>query len=138
MQKLGQWPASRSISPESLDRGTLPEGMEEHMARISVRESHNLGAAEARRRIDDYAGELAGNTFPGVSITDLHADWKGSTLETSFKASKGFFSKTITGSMQVEEAAVTLEVEVPDLVFAFVPRPRIESVMREKLRERLA
>jgi hypothetical protein len=112
--------------------------MEKHMARISVSESHNLGATEARRRIHDYAGELAGNTFPGVSITDLRVEWKGSTLETSFKASKGFFSKTITGSMQVEEAAVTLEVEVPDLVFAFVPRPRIESVMRDKLRERLA
>lgn len=108
------------------------------MARISVRESHKLGEAEARRRIDDYAGQLANSTFPGVSVTDLQSQWKGSTLETSFKASKGFFSKTITGSMQVADDAVTLEVEVPDLVFAFVPRPQIESVVREKLREKLA
>jgi len=108
------------------------------MARLIVHESHNLGAAEARRRIAAYAGELADNTFPGVSIEDLEQNWDGSTLQTSFKARKGFFSKRITGSMQVEEASVTLEVEVPDLVFSFVPRPRVESVVREKLREKLA
>ena len=108
------------------------------MARISVRESHGRGAVEARRRIDAYTGEVANSTFPGVRIEDLERNWNGSTLETSFKASKGFFSKRITGSMQVEEASVTLEVEVPDLVFALVPRPQVESLVREKLREKLA
>jgi hypothetical protein len=108
------------------------------MARISVRESHNLGAAEARRRIDAYAGELANSSFPGVSIEDLEKNWEGSTLETSFKARKGFFSKRITGSMQVEDAAVTLEVEVPDLLFTFVARPEVENIVREKLRQKLA
>jgi hypothetical protein len=108
------------------------------MARIIVRESHSLGAAEARRRIDVYAGELANSTFPGVSIEDLRKSWEGSTLQTSFKARKGFFSKQINGSMQVEADSVTLEVDVPDLVFSFVPRPQVESVVREKLREQLA
>lgn len=108
------------------------------MARISVRESHNLGAAEARRRIDEYASELADSTFPGVSIEDVEKNWDGSTLEISFKASKGFFSKRITGSMLVEETAVTLEVDVPDLVFALVPQPQVESLVGEKLREKLA
>lgn len=108
------------------------------MARITVRESHNLGSAEARNRIDAYAGQLANSTFPGVSIEDLEKRWDGSTLATSFKARKGFLSKRITGSMQVEEASVTLEVEVPELLFTFVPRPQVESLVREKLREKLA
>jgi hypothetical protein len=108
------------------------------MARIQVRELHSLGAAEARRRIDAYADELANSTFPGVSIEDLDKNWQGSTLETSFKARKGFLSKRITGSMQVDDAAVTLEVDVPDLLFTFVPRPQVEKIVREKLRAKLA
>lgn len=108
------------------------------MAVIKISEPHTLGAAEARRRVDAYADELAGGTFPDVRIENIQKSWDGSTLHTSFKASKGFFSKQVTGSLQVEEAAVTLEVEVPDLVFALVPRPRVESLVREKLRERLA
>ena len=108
------------------------------MAQININESHKLGAAEARRRVDAYADELADSTFPGIRIEDVQKSWDGESLQTSFKASKGFFSKQITGSMQVEETSVTLEVEVPDLVFALMPRPEVESRIREKLREKLA
>jgi Putative polyhydroxyalkanoic acid system protein (PHA_gran_rgn) len=108
------------------------------MAQITVREPHTLGTDEARRRIDASAQQLAGGTFPGVEIKDLETRWNGSTLETSFQARKGFFSKRISGSMQVENDAVTLQIEVPDLVFSFVPRPQVEGFLREKLREKLA
>lgn len=105
------------------------------MALISIRESHNVGAQEAQRRLDEYVNELTSGTFPGVTIDDVQKQWDGSRLETSFRAKKGFFSKRVTGSMQVEESSVNLEVEVPDLVFSFVPRQEVEGAVRQKLRE---
>lgn len=120
-------------------RKAEPAGsMREQMGRIIISESHSLGAAEARRRVDAYADELAGGTFPGVRIEDVQKDWDGSTLRTSFQASKGFFSQRIAGSLRVEEAVIDLDVEVPDLVLAFVSRPQVESLIRSKLREKLA
>ncbi len=108
------------------------------MAQITVTEPHKLGADEARRRIDAYAQQLAGGAVPGVEIKNLETHWNGSTLETSFEARKGFFSQQISGGIQVEDKAVTLRIEVPDLIFSFVPRPQVESFLSEKLREKLA
>ena len=108
------------------------------MALITIQQSHGLGGQEAQRRLDEYVDELTRGAFPGVTIDDVQKQWQGSRLETSFRAKKGFFSKRVTGSMQVEEASVTLEVEVPDLVFSFVPRTEVEGVVREKLRAKLS
>jgi hypothetical protein len=108
------------------------------MALISIQESHGLGAPEAQRRLDEYVDELTRGAFPGVTIDDVQKRWDGPRLETSFQAKKGFFSKRVTGSMQVEASSVTLEVEVPDLVFSLVPRQEVESVIRQKLRAKLA
>jgi hypothetical protein len=108
------------------------------MALISIEESHGLGVQEAQRRLDEYVNELAQGAFPGVTIDDVQKRWDGPRLETSFRAKKGFFSKRVNGSMQVAASSVTLEVEVPDLVFSLVPRKEVESVIRQKLRARLA
>lgn len=108
------------------------------MARIRLQEPHGLGAQEARQRLNEYVGELTRGTFPGVTIDDVQKHWEGPRLETSFRAKKGFFSKRVSGSMLVEASSVTVEVEVPDLVFSFVPREQVESVVRQKLREKLS
>ena len=108
------------------------------MALISIEESHSLGAQEAQRRLDEYVDELAQGAFPGVTIDDVQKRWDGPRLETSFRAKKGFFSKRVHGSMQVAASSVTLEVEVPDLVFSLAPRKEVEGVIRQKLRARLA
>ncbi len=108
------------------------------MALIRIKEPHSLGAQDAQRRLDDYIGELTRGTFPGVAIDDVQKRWDGSRLEMSFRAKKGFFSKRVSGSMLAEASSVTVEVEVPDLVFSFVPREKVEGVVRQKLRERLS
>ncbi|MEX2301802.1 MAG: polyhydroxyalkanoic acid system family protein [Bryobacterales bacterium] len=107
------------------------------MAIISIEESHSLGTQEAQRRLDEYVNELTQGAFPGVTIDDVQKQWDGPRLETSFRAKKGFFSKRVNGSMQIAASSVTLEVEVPDLVFSLVPRKEVESVIRQKLRARL-
>ena len=108
------------------------------MARVTIAEPHLLWAAEARRRMDQYFGELAGSSFPGLTIDDVHKAWNGSRLEASFKAKKGFLSKRIEGAVQVEESSVTLDVEVPDLLFSFVSRQEVEGVIRQRLKQKLA
>jgi hypothetical protein len=108
------------------------------MALISIQEPHSLGADEAKRRLDEYVNELAKGSFPGVTIDDVQKRWDGSRLETSFRAKKSFFTKRVKGSMQVEESSVTLEVEVPDLVFSLVPQQEVESAVRKNLRAKLA
>jgi hypothetical protein len=108
------------------------------MALITIQEPHSLGSQEAKRRLDEYVNELSHGAFPGVTIDDVQTRWEGSRLEASFRAKKSFFSKRIAGSMQVEESSVTLEVEVPDLVFSLVPQQEVEGAVREKLRAKLA
>jgi putative polyhydroxyalkanoate system protein len=73
---------------------------------------HQLGRAEARRRIEEGVGRLTGQIG---AVGDLRQSWQGDTLSFSLQA----IGQTVTGTIAVAEREVRLEVELPG-IFAMI------------------
>jgi putative polyhydroxyalkanoate system protein len=73
---------------------------------------HELGRAEARRRIDEGAVRL---TSQIGAVGELQREWKGDTLHFSMLA----IGQTISGTIGIEEREVRLEVRLPG-IFAMI------------------
>lgn len=67
---------------------------------------HELGRAEARRRIDEGVGRL---TQQFGAIGEVRQAWEGDTLRFSVQA----VGQTISGLIEIAERQVRLEVVLP-------------------------
>jgi hypothetical protein len=74
---------------------------------ISVTIPHQLGTAEARRRVDQGFADLARHL--GGSAGALDKRWAGDRLDFSLTS----LGQSITGHVAVAETAVTVEVLLP-------------------------
>jgi putative polyhydroxyalkanoate system protein len=74
---------------------------------ISVSIPHQLGRAEARRRIDDGFGDLSRHL--GGAAGALEKRWEGDRLDFSLTS----LGQSITGHVSVADAVVTVEVLLP-------------------------
>lgn len=79
---------------------------------IVVNIPHELGRAEARRRIDEGVTSL---THQIGAVGEVKRAWQGDTLAFSMQA----IGQTVTGTIAVEEREVRLEVVLPG-IFAMV------------------
>lgn len=82
---------------------------------------HELGRAEARRRIDDGFASFASHM--GAAAGALHKSWSGDRLSFTFQA----LGQGISGTVDVEDAAIRLEVVLPTLL----------ALVAEKVKSRL-
>lgn len=73
---------------------------------------HELGRAEARRRIDEGVGQL---TAQIGAVGELQKTWEGDVLRFSLRA----VGQSVTGTIGVEEREVRLEVYLP-AIFAMI------------------
>ena len=74
---------------------------------ITISIPHELGQAEARRRIDDGFSRFSGQFGGGAQM--LHKTWDGDRLDFAVRA----LGQSITGRMDVAADNVRLEVDVP-------------------------
>ncbi|MDP3174525.1 MAG: polyhydroxyalkanoic acid system family protein [Phenylobacterium sp.] len=74
---------------------------------ITISIPHELGKAEARRRIDDGFSRLT-SQFGGAA-SNVEKVWEADRLSFSLRA----LGQAISGRMDVEDALVRLEVDVP-------------------------
>lgn len=88
---------------------------------ITLTIPHELGRAEARRRID--AGFASFSQHMGAAAGAVSKDWSGDHLNFALAA----LGQRISGSIEVEETSVRLEVLLPNLL----------AMMAEKVRGRL-
>ena len=79
---------------------------------IVVNIPHELGRAEARRRIDEGVTQLTGQLG---AVGEVKRAWQGDTLVFSLQA----IGQTVSGNIAVAEHDVRLEVELPG-IFAMV------------------
>lgn len=84
---------------------------------------HSLGAAEARRRIENGIGGLAG-FIPGGA--DVRSSWTDDRLDLFVRA----MGQEVTAKIQVFDAIVRVEVVLPPAL-GFFGRA-IEKVLRRK------
>jgi hypothetical protein len=73
---------------------------------------HELGRAEARRRIDEGVGRLMSQIG---AVGELTRAWEGDTLRFSLRA----IGQVITGTVAVADHEARLEVDLPG-IFAMV------------------
>ena len=77
---------------------------------ITVSIPHQLGRAEARRRIENGFGKII-HLLPGGS-SSCSERWEGDRLVFSVTA----LAQTITGVVDVGDAAVTMEIHLPGVL----------------------
>ena len=84
---------------------------------------HKLGAAEAKRRIQNGMGGLK-ERIPGGA--DVQSGWEGDRLNLSIKA----MGQDVNAGIDIEETFVRVEVQLP-AALAFFAAP-IEALLRRK------
>lgn len=77
---------------------------------LHVSIAHQLGRAEARRRIETGFSKLADQLPGGGSVRD--ARWDGDRLAFRIAA----LGQAVTGSVEVLDASVTIDIELPGLL----------------------
>lgn len=70
---------------------------------------HELGRAEARRRIDEGIGQL---TAQIGAVGEVERNWEGDVLRFSLKA----IGQTVTGTIAIAEREARLEVFLPGIL----------------------
>jgi hypothetical protein len=90
---------------------------------ITVSIPHQLGRAEARRRIETGFGKMVG-ALPGGTGTASQR-WDGDRLVFSVAA----LAQTITGVVDVGDTAVTMEIQLPGVLGL------IAGSLRDRLRK---
>jgi hypothetical protein len=103
---------------------------------ITVDIPHQLGVAEARRRIDQGFARLA-EQMSGLAVAQVDRAWDGDRMTFSF----GALGQLITGQLLVMGDLVRIEVHLPGVLGALAQaiRGRVEKQGRLLLerRERL-
>ena len=82
---------------------------------------HQLGRAEARRRIEQGFGQLAEHLGPGASQSET--GWEGERLNFALKA----MGQAISGAIDVADQQVRVEVVLPGVL----------GMIARKVREKL-
>jgi hypothetical protein len=85
------------------------------MARpITITIPHQLGKAEARRRIADGFGQLEAQ-MAAASVTNMRQAWSGDRLDFSAQA----MGQTFNGGIDVGEQDIRIDVVLPGLLGLF-------------------
>ena len=69
---------------------------------------HELGRAEARRRIDEGVGRLMAQIG---AVGDLTRTWDGDTLRFALRA----IGQTVSGNIYIEDRDVRVEIQLPGI-----------------------
>jgi hypothetical protein len=77
---------------------------------ITVRIPHQLGRAEARRRIESGFARMI-HSLPG-GTGECSERWEGDRLVFSV----GALAQTVAGVVDVDDAAVTMEIQLPGVL----------------------
>lgn len=91
---------------------------------------HKLGREEARRRLRERSGEIAG-LFPGMNA-EVAVDWPSADRMSTKVTVLG---KTVSGHVDIEDETVVFEIDLP-IALSFV-EPVIRSAIEAKGRKLL-
>jgi hypothetical protein len=90
---------------------------------VSVSIPHELGRAEARRRIDEGVGRL---TAQIGAVGEIKKTWEGDLMRFSLQA----IGQTVTGTIDIREHEVLLEVYLPG-IFAMIAN-KVKGRLRDE------
>ena len=117
----GDKPASGCASPPRPYMGAMSSP-------ISVDVPHQLGAAEAKRRIGDNIGSLGAHLPAGAQVRSA---WQGDTLQLGI----GVLGQQVEAEMAVQERLIRVSVKLPPALAFF--GKAIEGALRHSVPELL-
>ncbi|TWT77767.1 putative polyhydroxyalkanoic acid system protein [Posidoniimonas polymericola] len=86
---------------------------------VTVSVPHNLGQAEARRRIEDGFGQLQQQMTGGLgSMVSWQRHWEGDCLHFE----SGMLGQKLTGRLEILDDAVRMEIDLPEILAALADR----------------
>ena len=91
---------------------------------VTVTIAHQLGRAEARRRVDEGFADLARHLGGTVGALDKH--WDGDRLSFALTT----MGQSITGHVAVADADVTIEVVLPG--FLAMIAAKVQGTLRKE------
>jgi len=83
------------------------------MAPITITIPHNLGKAEARRRLESGFGNVR-QQFAAGGAMQMQENWEGDRLSFSMKT----MGQTVSGRLDVLDSEVKMEVDLPNIFAA--------------------
>lgn len=96
---------------------------------------HGRTVNEAIDIVDRSADHLFDYASGGaVELTDRKKDWDGPRMDFSLTARVGFIALPIEGVVVIDEIAVTVDCELPQLVKMFVGEDKIRAGVEKKVR----
>lgn len=81
---------------------------------VTVTIPHQLGKAEAQRRVAASVGQLR-DQFAAMSVSDFQPAWSGDRMNFQARA----MGQTITGGIDVRESDIQIDVALPGLLGMF-------------------
>jgi hypothetical protein len=101
--------------------------------RISV--SHRKSKQEVIRTINDAVEQALSTAMPGpAKIMNMQKAWNGNVMNFSFNASMGLLSAPITGSIEVTDTDVIVDVNLPSILGRLIPESTVRSGIENKVR----
>ncbi|HTU89949.1 MAG TPA: polyhydroxyalkanoic acid system family protein [Gemmataceae bacterium] len=102
------------------------------MPNLTISIPHQLGRAEAKRRLDELAANVQGQS--GGMLQRVEQHWDGDTLHFQIAAA----GQSISGTAQVAEQIVNLDIALPWILsmLAGTVKKQIERQAREVLEHR--
>jgi len=101
--------------------------------------THQLGKDAAipvmDRCLDHLLGGIGGSN---VEILDKKKTWNGSNMRFSFTGKMGYISVPLAGTIDVDEANVVVDMDLPPMVKTFVGEEKIRRLVETNVREMLA
>jgi hypothetical protein len=86
------------------------------------------------RCLDHLLGGIGGSN---VEILDKEKTWSGSSMRFSFTGKVGYISVPLTGTIEVEEANVIVDIDLPPVVKSFLGEDKIRRIVETNVREML-
>lgn len=104
---------------------------------MRVEVAHQLGKEAAVPVIDRCVDELLGGFGSNVQIVDKKTSWNASTMQFSFTGKVGFISVPLAGTIDVNDANVVVNMDLPPMVKNFIGEDKIHRIVETNVRELL-
>ena len=102
--------------------------------RITV--SHNQPKQEVIQRVDRAFDDIFRSAVPGgfVQIVDEQRTWVGDQMNFAFNAKTPFMTVPVKGLIHVEDAQVTIDIELPAFINSFLPEQQMKQGLETKIK----
>ena len=102
---------------------------------MHIEHPHTLGRQEAIKRLDHLLDALVKDPPGGAEISNIVKTWDDNRMRFSFKASKGGFGTTISGTLEVTDDRVVVDADLPPLVKAVLGEARVQQTVLTGLKD---